>query len=468
MKKQNIDLRIREMMMVVALMVLEGSAWGQNRGDTIFVKEPTYVYSLWIEDAVDSATEGFWYPALPFFAWDPCDSTETAMRFYSDIPLQIVGAAGILNLEARYVTDTNRFHKQVDYFHLYEIDDNDQLVRLNSARVPLDMNPTRWMEAGYRNVPRCVESIYISPEEYNVYKRVLPVIECFFEKPSFVQDSFYLGLTNRSLMDRRVDFVSNGQIYWTYNKPILSAGSILYPYPPVECEGAEIVLQQYRKLNVDCQWEYWQDHSMMLIWPIFDTNGLHVFNPLDTMECAQVDGMRVVTQMDDCYLLTWNGSERQHKWELAYGPEGSTPEECTVVECNTPQKFLCGVDTTARTVVYARGYCGRYKWGEWSEGLEIGAPRDTVGPDDPEEGIEPTLADRFVTLVPNPGSEWMQVLSSFGMRRVVVTDAAGRVVMDEERRGVSAEVDVRGWRRGTYFVQVMTAAGTTTKKFVKL
>ena len=464
MKKQNIDLRIRKMMMVVALMVLGGSAWGQNRGDTIFVKEPTYVYSLWIEDAEDSAMFGVYSLGLPLF-WDPCDSTETAMRFYTDIPLQIVGAAGLLKLQENYpFVDTNRLHRQVDHFHLYEIDDNDQLVRLNSARVPLDMAPTRQMEVGYRLMPRCHHSR--EGQDTLVYKQVFPIIECFFEKPSFVMDSFYLGLTNRSLMDRRLESVDERGIpNWRYNHPWMNAGYIIYR--PHFCDDVQ-VLQQYRKLNIDCQWEYWQDPYMMLIWPIFDTNGLHVFNPLDTMECAQVDGMRVVTQMDDCYLLTWNGSERQHKWELAYGPEGSTPEECTVVECNTPQKFLCGVDTTARTVVYARGYCGRYKWGEWSEGLEIGAPRDTVGPGGPEEGIEPTLADRFVTLVPNPGSEWMQVLSSFGMRRVVVTDAAGRVVMDEERRGVSAEVDVRGWRRGTYFVQVMTAAGTTTKKFVKL
>lgn len=445
-------------MYVMLMLAVVPSLRGQGCGDTIFVLEPTYLYSHWIGDEVDSTINnvvsvngedayGGWNYVFPLH----CDEPEVAMYFYTDRPLTIIGVAA--NIAHRIGFYGSSDSKSTDYFRLWEIDETNDLVLLNSMPMPYSFTPTRKMEFKYRMKPKC---LFPNAE---TYKGVFDVVEFYFNSPTVVEDSFYVGLTNYGINDGGGRSLVLGDVWYRWWGPTSS------PCPNVDVLPYE---QQYRRRSSDCStWEYYSRSEAMLMWPIFDTTGMNVFNPLDTMVCAQVEGLHVLDQSGDGYFLTWTGQSGQYRWQLAYGPEGSCPEECEVVECSTSYKYLYGIDTTSRTVVYVRGYCGRNKWGDWSDGLVIGALNDTVDDGGGEVTTGETLPDRFVTLAPNPGSEWVKVMSSFGMSGVKVMDASGRVLKEVETSGLDTDLDVRDWPTGTYFVQVRTPAGTTTKKFVK-
>ena len=73
---------------------------------------------------------------------------------------------------------------------------------------------------------------------------------------------------------------------------------------------------------------------------------------------------------------------------------------------------------------------------------------------------------RYVLLTPNPASDRVQVLSSFGLKQVEAYNAEGRLVYADEAHGLSKTIDLAAWPRGIYLVRVITPMGSTTKKLV--
>ena len=78
----------------------------------------------------------------------------------------------------------------------------------------------------------------------------------------------------------------------------------------------------------------------------------------------------------------------------------------------------------------------------------------------------PQLLGRYVSVVPNPAAERVQVVSSFGLREVEVYDAAGTRVLRRRLTGYTADLDVSALPAGAYLVRVTTLSGTVTKKLV--
>ncbi|MBR0169237.1 MAG: T9SS type A sorting domain-containing protein, partial [Bacteroidales bacterium] len=76
------------------------------------------------------------------------------------------------------------------------------------------------------------------------------------------------------------------------------------------------------------------------------------------------------------------------------------------------------------------------------------------------------LLERYVSVMPNPATERVQVLSSFGLSRVEVFNAAGRKVMDLKAEGMKATLDVSKLPSGAYLLRIHTPQGVTTKKLV--
>ena len=89
---------------------------------------------------------------------------------------------------------------------------------------------------------------------------------------------------------------------------------------------------------------------------------------------------------------------------------------------------------------------------------------DTTGVD--TLGISVQLLERHVSLMPNPATERVQVVSSFGLRGVEVYNAAGAKVEDRRLTGISASLDVSALPEGAYVVKVRTPAGTAVKKLL--
>ena len=76
------------------------------------------------------------------------------------------------------------------------------------------------------------------------------------------------------------------------------------------------------------------------------------------------------------------------------------------------------------------------------------------------------VVNRYTALQPNPATERVQVLSSFGLQEIEVYNAAGVKVDERKAAGYSATLDVSALPAGPYLVRIATPRGTVTKKLV--
>ena len=92
---------------------------------------------------------------------------------------------------------------------------------------------------------------------------------------------------------------------------------------------------------------------------------------------------------------------------------------------------------------------------------------DTTTIDTTSVGIgDVQVVGRYVSLLPNPATDRVKVLSSFGLRRVEVYNAAGARVREVEARGYTATLRVDDLPEGAYLLRIHTPAGNTTKKLI--
>ncbi len=76
------------------------------------------------------------------------------------------------------------------------------------------------------------------------------------------------------------------------------------------------------------------------------------------------------------------------------------------------------------------------------------------------------LMQSFVTLSPNPATDRVQVLSSFGLVAIEVYDADGRQVHAEKVSGLARTIDTGHWPRGIYMLHITTPYGPVVRKLV--
>ena len=105
----------------------------------------------------------------------------------------------------------------------------------------------------------------------------------------------------------------------------------------------------------------------------------------------------------------------------------------------------------------------------------IAPPDSTVNPGDTIINPGDTLAIRtndilyrYTALQPNPASDKVKVLSSFGISCIEAYDLKGRKVYEVRTPNseFSISLDVSSWPRGTYLLRIQTPAGPTTKKLL--
>ena len=92
---------------------------------------------------------------------------------------------------------------------------------------------------------------------------------------------------------------------------------------------------------------------------------------------------------------------------------------------------------------------------------------DTTRTDTTQAGlIDVGMVARYTTVQPNPATERVRVLSSFGLEAIVAYDEAGRQVYGGKAAGMAADIDVSAWSRGLYLLHVTTGAGKVVKKLL--
>ena len=203
--------------------------------------------------------------------------------------------------------------------------------------------------------------------------------------------------------------------------------------------------------------------SLDCIWPIFDTTGMGIIMPWDTVPCPDVTNFRVLDQTEDCAAVAWYDNPEHESWELAYGPVGTPIDSCTIFTLTNSVKNICGLDSNLHYMAYVRGLCSHDRWSPWSDGLEFWMGMN----DEPPADIPQTHLDRFVALQPNPASSQVQIVSSFGIRHLSVIDMRGTIVLDSPAQGIVSLLDISHLPKGHYIVLIETAAGTATKKLIK-
>ena len=98
-------------------------------------------------------------------------------------------------------------------------------------------------------------------------------------------------------------------------------------------------------------------------------------------------------------------------------------------------------------------------------------PPDTTTTPDDTTGVglrQNDLIYRYTTLQPNPATDRVRVLSSFGITAIEAYDLRGRLVkkFSIPKSQLSINLDVSSWPRGTYLLRILTPAGPTTKKLL--
>ena len=114
------------------------------------------------------------------------------------------------------------------------------------------------------------------------------------------------------------------------------------------------------------------------------------------------------------------------------------------------------------------------EWDTWQERdyhkvmFPILTPQpDTTGGGGSGTGIGQTsLVDRYTSVSPNPASNTVRIVSSFGISAIEVFDASGRSVFRTEAHGLAGTLDVAAWPRGTYLLHITTNSGTAVKKLI--
>lgn len=76
--------------------------------------------------------------------------------------------------------------------------------------------------------------------------------------------------------------------------------------------------------------------------------------------------------------------------------------------------------------------------------------------------------EKSLLLLPNPATERLNITAPFALKKLRVTDVAGRVVLEQNNlNGATLEINLSHWLSGIYFVNGVGESGTVSAKFFK-
>ncbi len=287
---------------------------------------------------------------------------------------------------------------------------------------------------------------------------VIRLYEYYFDDPIWVEDSFYVGMTNHNCEDIEnlpdyVGFYTSAEIACV---PYIIGARWLTK----ECA---MQIQRYRMdLRDDNGWDTTVFRATGQTYPIL----FPIIVPDTAEDCRPVEDLRVVDIDSGFAQIAWNTFTNHEAWEVRYGAEGTPADSCPVVTCRAPTVVLTGLADDVHYWVSVRALCSHHDslyYSDWSDSVELFHEGSHVEP----EGIEGNgLLAHFTTLMPNPASGTVQVMSSFRMHRIEAYDHSGRKVMDSEAQGVTAAFSVEQWAKGVYVILIHTEQGIASKRMM--
>ena len=391
--------------------------------DTMRGPDPTYFYPA-----------HFWSYSInrdgPFFYWNADAHTITAVANgrYSDTTVRVVGIA----VAARQAPDSDpKYTHRVLTLYGYGVDEP---VPLASGEVDIT-SVSRWME--FENQ----DGYFGSVRQFTI-----PIQELYFDDTIEVSDTFFVGISHTQDMLADVSFLPGTQVglLWAYAH---------YYYDPSWME----LVPNWAYSSLDAQWYYGPPtNTYHFLFPIVDTTGLYLH--CAQFVCPEAEDIDVM-QSSGIVMARWTADTLQNiRWQVSYGRRGITPERGRILDCNQTQTMLYNLMDSTHYVLYVRGLCSECnKWSEWSEGVEF-----YTG----VEGIGQPLPEECVTVMPNPARERFTVTSWAEMKELRVYDTRGTMVERRTVGGTTAEVVVKGWPAGVYYVAAFTRSGVERRRIV--
>ena len=408
------------------------SAGALQAQDTVWMKPAplgNYFYNNWID-----TTER--YVASPGSISIP---HVEAKRFYTPDTIQVYGIAAMMTDEffGRYIP-TPAYPTLQSYLDVtYPMDSSYDNCEEELVLYQYDENDPELMLQQGEGLP--VHLLY-TPVSYYImsntpivsYRDTIPkpVYERYFSAPQIVHDTFYAGVTKR---DMEFDKIDSSRLV-RLRPPFFM---VLFSYPDQRMldEGQAVLYQD--SIQNPCRWVFYDSsRDMIYFFPILtppDTTA----NPSDTTVINPID---TVINLGDTIIVL----------------PGDT--------------LIIGGDTlvnTGDTVIVTPG-----------EPIIIGGDTIVVNPGDsvivnPGNSLsiirQDDLIYRYTSLQPNPATNRVRVLSSFGITAIEAYDLRGRLVYTNTFKHShihTFSLDVSSWPRGTYLLRILTPAGPTTKKLL--
>ena len=467
---------MKKILFVLAMISAAIAAQAQTY-DTLWTgdREPTFYY--WGDNWMDNYSEyEFNYGYVD--ASTGCQP-EFARYCYTDSVLKVIGIAGVIHFNehkpgwANHVPwldtfDMDAAYKNMDkeYFRLYETDSNGGMELLAEESWN-DVTPRYLMETAHDpGWPRCIGTLE-------------PVREVYFDSARTVRDSFYVSATNNNQRHHEsFPFVTVILVASTWN------GSVYDLETAANTPGPK-PLHFKRKLHcidntdfyhhiTDTNWHTFMKNSdgiagqdtipyttmpytnrFMFIFPIIDTS-CHGEPLLPDDSCQAPTGLSFIYSNGGTAVLSWNSPASL--WDLCIAPQGSTPEQGTITQCNNNVASITGLDTSLCYTAWVRTRCSASSFSHWSDSVDFCMNGGTVD--------VPSVVDSHTFLFPNPASDQVQVASSFRISTVEVYSLSGQLVSRVKADGISATLDTRSLPSATYLVRIATNHGTAVKKLV--
>lgn len=477
-----------------------------SAGNHIRAQYSDYYYHI-VGDTIEwQANNGYysWWEFQPFFEQNLVmqiytgpsnvglfDSTIQLMKFFTPIPLKIIGIAGTgirgRNIAipgvpdqvfAGYVPDTNMFQ---EYYYIYDADSSRMTLKVQLPWRPLDPDPGRTLHLKIHRswqIDGLNESLLDSCCAYRPEEYYMPIHEYYFDSAFYVTDSFYVGgsyfgnayslftgipssdsikthyfyvnAIQRGFIPCNIDFQDTSEANrcdlpvihykWKRGRPYLDEVSPRTPFDSMP----------------------WQDVDVrypMLIYPIVEMDT--TVPPVDA--CPPVANVQTFVSGTTA-TITWDDFPNYSSVELCYGLCSSPQSQWETVEVvDNAHYTLTDLNESSCYRVMLRAFCDTSKIETpWSDVVLFYSGRDTTD----TTGIQSTALSQLTFMAPNPAKDMVTVSSRYNLQEIDIWTVDGVWVHHQFVAGHKVTVPIDFLYPGTYIVAIRTYNGTTHKKLL--
>lgn len=388
-----------------------------------------------------------------------CNPTEPEKEVWyqhTDRPIIVKGLAGVIT--PHFNTPDYSMDEHWSHFcdlppdtceHLYLYDARpDTFICMQDIIWQID-TPCKYLKRRMRHYPNV---------EYGCCYRiadtidVFPLREFYFDTPTLVKDSFYIGFSSISAnYTRRPNWPDTEYVSAYYQR--FHFGTRETPECPClvyhkkcmefrDCQYYNTVAFQW----YDYDTEYKTDYPML--WAIYED------------ACPQVTEIHADRIDAHTTTLSWLTSQYSTQWDLLYGPEGTPDDSCRWVSCSRPTYTITHLDSSITYKVKLRAQChiDTLYYSEWdSIRIENGSILSIP---------QTTSEELKITLIPNPAKDEVTILASATMKHIELFSLNGNSILESNVDDLRAILRLKSIAPGSYIVRVLTDKGMASKKLI--